>query len=729
MKRIFNIAISALALIAFASCGEKEPEAEQTDVEVTECDLAIPAEGGSASITVEAAGSFSATTESSWLSLSVSGNTITATAGANTDLLSRYATVAVKGEKETVNLTVQQYGWQTSGFSPTDIVTSADPVQFIYDYDYSALMEASTDASWIHLTVTSDKLYVNIDHNTTEATDADKSRKAQIKWTLGADHGIINVTQKNLNFMKEDSNWTLTYDGVTTYEGEEVESVTNTVATPDISGKYAIAVVPKDSVDASGLSIADYVDLTLSAEVADEINYYIDMYAQYGYTLTFADFITAETESAYYDIFDAGDYYAFAIGFDDNGETTGHYAALPFTKKSEGGDSKGYDSWLGDWIYSRNGTDETWTLSEKVKGSTYTLSGYAGRTDISFEVEYDSATDGIVIRAQEELGTVTLTTAGKASVGVYGSMKSGTFYRPSSSPYAITVAKKSGNTATLTAQSITTSSGEVTFEQMKYICTAESDGKYYSLTGTDVAFPATITRAGGSGGGDDGGNVTYKSWIGSWKITSSNGDFTIAVSENKSGESYNVRGWQFDDESGYEPMAATYESDGSMYLYADSNNPFATGISVDTDNDPFNLHYVGMITYTDGEEYYITGDDAMAVGCCTLGSDGSAKITGLKVQLSNGGTFDFVRLQVMAFSTKNENAVYSFKSRPEMFPLTMTKTSSSAVRTTSAYAPDYRIAFPAKALAASAPAAEEAQCAGTGVQMPLRFRNVLSVNN
>lgn len=690
MKKIITILSAAAVLFsAFTSCDiypvdrEIVPEEElsPSSLVVVKSDLVIPAEGGSASIEMASESPVKASTTSSWLTLSVSGNVITATAPASEELISRYAKVVVEAGDESTYLTVQQYGWATSGFELNDIRLSSDAAEFDYPYSYTSTMVANVDVPWITLTVTENNLHIAIAENFDPASDGNTSRVGKITWQLGVDGGVATVTQRNANFMREDSNWTVTYLGVQDYEGSDVEEIQNTVGNPNISGGYLFSYFSKKEFTASGLSVADYIDAVVAPSIIDEFNGYIESYRQYGLDLVFGDFLYYDTDFEIFDIFDPGDYYGVVVGFTEDGESTGHYAYCEFTKTESG---LGYDSWIGEWTSEYLTYKDTWVITEKEKGVSYTINGIEGVTNAPITAEYDEASKNIVVRSYEGLGEREMGSYGVCSLGFYGAALDTRFYRPTASNYVIFTGKLSqdGSAAALTPGTITSSGEEVTFEHCKYIGTS-SEGKYVGIhsNANSTPLPHTITKNGGGSGGGGGEASAYKKWLGNWKVASSDADFTITVSQDKENESYFVSNWQMDyDWLG--PMAASFNpSNGGLVLYANDAEPIASDVNIGADENA-DLFFLGNIIYSDGEEYYITSGKAYEVAEATLDSDSKATIKGLDCNLGSDGTFPFCRLQIGAI-TPSDN-VYFFNGKPDHFPLTMTKAASgSSVKSTS----------------------------------------------
>ncbi|MCQ2146571.1 MAG: hypothetical protein MJZ16_03550 [Bacteroidales bacterium] len=686
-KILFILAALLLSFAATSCKDNNELEVVVPAIDVTNCDLSIPGQGGEAFVEVAVDGAYDATVDKSWLTCSKEGTKVVLTAQPNESLEARYATLTIKAEDETVKLSIVQLGMKSTGFAPEAIVTGSDAAEFTFPYEYDAMLTASTDADWITLNVTATALNVSIAENTTQATPDNRTREAEITWSLGADHGVLKVTQRNASFMKVDSNWTVEYLGVNDYEGEDAEFIQNTVADPTLSGSYAITLFAKDALDASGMAIEDYVSDELAPMFIEDAEYLIELYAMFGYDLTFADFLYEDTDYEIFDIFDPGQYYGVAIGFKEDETLTGHYAYTEFTKEGGNdnpGGATGYEAWLGEWTNSQN---DTWTISAKEKDKTYSITGWEGITNAPIEAEYVASSQSLVVRAQEELGTYETQKYGTVSLGVYGLIASGNFYTPGAEPYIIFTAKMAsdGASADLNPGTISTSdNGDVTWASTRYIGTAD-DGTYVGITSRATPLPSKITKKGGdNGGGDDGGNASeaFKKFLGGWTVTPPNSSadaWTTTIATAVADKSYTAKAWQGWTDDWMMPAKADF-SNGNIVFKGGTGEPAATNVSIGDDNDPFDIYYMSSCVI-DGKSYVITSGTSMYDACQgKLDSNGNIILTGLDVSLSDGGTYTFIDYGIVAMdsATGGNNAIYTFQNEAGEFPVTMKKAGSGS---------------------------------------------------
>ncbi|GEM_PF-6677568 len=673
MKKIYLILAAVLSAFAIYSCEEAPVEVEEA-LKIREVELEIPANGGDASILYRATSKVVAVSMTDWLDVTLQGDSlIVASAEANNDLMSRYARLLVKCGETSLTYTVQQAGQRTSGFVPDDLTFTAVAGSVSLEYDFDQTIVATTDVDWITLEATSSALVVSVSANTVQATKDNKERTGKISWNLGFDKGVINVSQRNLDFMQLDANWTVTYDGIVTVGTANKEAITNTVAATG-SGKYVITYVEKSEVTSSGLGVADYLDITLVPKTALQLaNGELSLYE--------------ETATANFDIFTAGNYYAFAIGFDEANEATGHYAFCEFVKAATGAS---YEAWLGKWTSKRGDATDTWEIVEKVKGTSYTITGIEAQANAPIEALYDSENAALVVKVQEGVGKYTSSNYGELDLGFYGAIPKddggSTFYKLGSTPYTIFTATLNDiDNASLTPGTVTSSGNQLTLQLAKYIGTS-SEGKYISIHANTAVtpLPTTISRVGGSGsgGGGGGGNQgsdAYKKFLGSFSVTPGSGNtWTATIAANETDKTYSISGWEGWTYDWLSPMDANFNEDGSASFLGGTGKSVATNVTVDDSGEGFTLYYMGL-----ANNFVITSDTEMYEACkATVGSDGNITLSPNNVTLNDGKSYPFSSLCIVAMNSAM-TSIYTFKDRITTLPVTMTKASSSSIRTLS----------------------------------------------
>lgn len=677
MKHKLLILAAALSSLFLVSCKEDEPVAKEPTLSVVKNELSIPGKGGEAVVEVQAEGAFEATVDKDWLNCSKEGSKIVLSAGENPSIESRYASLLIKNNEESIKLSVVQLGQKTSGFDPDDIKVSSDGGEFTFEYSYDTKMTATADAEWVSLDITEDCLTVTIAENTVQGTPENPARFAEIKWTLGADNGVIGIRQSNVSFMKVDPNWNVEYLGVQDYEGEDVEEIQNNVTDPTISGKYAVSFLSKAEVTASGMEIQDYISDVFAPAYIAEVEEIIAYYAQYGITLAFEDLLFEDTDFQIFDIFTPGDYYGIAVGFTEDADLTGHYAYCEFTK--EGGSDPGpgeggYSSWLGEW---KDEEGSTWTITEKVKDKSYTINGIEGITTLPIEAEYDAASEALVVRAQEGLGSY----EDIENVGYYGIAEDGYFYTPGTEPYAIFTAKlaSDGSSANLVGEMIATEDGNLRLVNAIYI--GEGDDGYYSLSKSYISLPSTIKRVGGNGGGDNpgSGSAEYNKFLGSYSVEPSDSSldpWTTTIRQDVADKSFKAYDWQGWSDDWMSPAEADYK-DGAIVFKGGTGKKAASNVQIDDSGEAFDIYYMGRAEMN-GKVYVITSGTGMYDACQgKIDNSGNITLTGLDVELSDGGTYPFVDYSIVAMNA-DKTSIYTFKNMMNSFPVTMTKAGSGS---------------------------------------------------
>lgn len=531
-----------IVLVCGISCTKPEAPQQGPAFKAVNSNLAIPAKGGEAGIVYEATAPVSVSIDKSWCDVYLEEDQIRLVAPANLDLESRYALVVVTCDNKEYSFTVQQYGFRTSGFAPSDINAAASAYSYSFPYDFDDIIVASTDADWITLVAKEDELIVNLAENTTAATPDFPARTAEISWQLGIDFGTIKVSQKNVAFMQQDNNWKVSYDGRIVEDGEELDKISNTVAKPGISGKYGTYYVAKSEFTASGLSMDEFAQSVGEAFQA-EIDYVIEFYGAFGYELSYDDFLHEDSDYDLYYAIDPGDYIAFAIGCSSEGKLTGRYQYQAFTiKNNGGGDNPGGDPGdiTGTWVCSSvtdyfGDTYKNWTMTITKSGSSYSISGF----DISFDEflsQYDLATKA----ASATLSGNTITVANNTSTGISAGGIPVTWLGVDDNQNYTDIKftyDSSKNTITL-----------ATAMYGAYVDDGDDSG-WYSL----YVAPVVFTRTSGGGGGDNPGDDS-SDLAGKW-ICPSVEDYFGNTATNwtwnikKSGSSYTIENFDaiFDD--------------------------------------------------------------------------------------------------------------------------------------------------------------------------------------
>lgn len=539
-----------LALLGGISCKKQAvPQEEAPAFKVVSSTLVIPAKGGQASIAYEATKAFTVSVDKTWCTAEDEGDQIVFTAAANEDLQSRYTVATVSCGGKEYKYTIQQFGFNSSGFEPSDIRTSALAAEFNFPYAYDEMLEAATDASWITLTVTKNNLHVAVAENTTVGSPEDPSRVAEIAWHLGVDTGVIKVTQSNVSFMKQDDNWSVYYDGVKPYKDEDVAYIYNDVTDPAKSGLYSITYVSKSEFEQSGMEMDDYA-MVVGDNLREDIKEAVEFYQLFYPDITFADFLYEDSDFEIFDPMEAGDYIAFAVGFTADEALSGHYQYSEFTVKGDGGgDNPGDPTDVSGTWYCASAIDywgepvENWTMTITKSGSSFSIAGF----DKSFD-EFLSNYDLSCEPASAKLNGSTLTVPVNSATGIQADGTPVVWVGLNDNNQKVDIEfiyDYVNNTLTLSTENYGA-----------YVDDPVEPG-FYSLYAQPLVFKRT---SGGNGGGGDtpGGDekTGYNAWLGEWESVRGASTDTWKITALVEGSTYTITGIEGKDF----PVTAIYDS-------------------------------------------------------------------------------------------------------------------------------------------------------------------------
>lgn len=415
MKKLLYIFATVLAFVAFTSCDDGEGDVityGNQDLKVVNADLIISPAGGSNTIVVETSGTVSATTEASWLALSVNGKNIVATAGANNGNESRYAKVVIKSGSESTSVTMQQSGVVVKGFNPEDLMVVGGGDTFTFPYEANAPMIVSADVNWITATVETAEDGSTFVKIVVEANNTVDVRVGNVEYSAGAYNGIIKVTQAAA--MVRTSNWTITYEGVTKVSGVSCDDILVTVGTED-TGKYAFVLEPKSLFTASGLSVEDYISTQVVATAVSG--------SLYNTTQHFYQAPKLENNT----------YVAYAVGIKDGNVSSGYYQYFEFTINRQ---ATPYEMFLGSWRAPRgDGNTDIWTIYPGVEDESVYIDGIGGSSAIDFwedenAMAYATFTSSegynfLTIRAGQVIFSFEHSTYGTCNVTLQGTIQEG----------------------------------------------------------------------------------------------------------------------------------------------------------------------------------------------------------------------------------------------------------------------------------------------------------------
>jgi len=168
------------------------------------------------------------------------------------------------------------------------------------------------------------------------------------------------------------SNWTISYEGGTKVDGWTSDDFMVTVGSED-TGSYAIAVIPAEDFTASGLDQETFVADTIYPSISGET-------------------VNSGTAHKYfYPRLENGDYIAYAVGVDSEGNKTGYYQYAQFTLSRT---KTAYEMLVGTYTVDRDGTGaytDTWVIEPVTEDAELTLTGPCGSDalEMVLSLEYD----------------------------------------------------------------------------------------------------------------------------------------------------------------------------------------------------------------------------------------------------------------------------------------------------------------------------------------------------
>lgn len=203
-----------------------------------------------------------------------------------------------------------------------------------------------------------------------------------------------------------------------------------------------------------------------------------------------------------YDVMEDGDYVMIVAGVTINGNANGKYKTVEFTTDVTAIDATAeYKAWLGSWRLEdadKTGFDISvvpYVNTADARG--YLMFGYEN-TGSQFPVQLlTGENNSLQFITSENLGNVQFSDGSSGVLGFYGLGTGSNFY---GGTYAAANASLNpgGNSATVTAGTVNTESGQVQLTKMQYI--AEISGQYSMITDPDTVpgFPLTMTKASGT---------------------------------------------------------------------------------------------------------------------------------------------------------------------------------------------------------------------------------------
>lgn len=197
MKKIYSLIVIAIGSLTLASCGDDDFTEKVNTIQVEKSETTIPAAGGSVDITLTGEG-LTVASAADWLTATINGNVLTASATANPTRESRASHIDVKAANgDTYLVSIVQTGGmlalESNELAATDL-----------DASYNVAIEKSVGSvtvkslsDWVKASVNakSDSIKVEVASN-----DYDVARQGKILVTSGVLEDTLFVNQAAMKF-------------------------------------------------------------------------------------------------------------------------------------------------------------------------------------------------------------------------------------------------------------------------------------------------------------------------------------------------------------------------------------------------------------------------------------------------------------------------------------------------------------------------------------------------
>lgn len=194
-NKFIYILLSLAAVLPFTACDDDDEETGDS-ITIVSSDLLFDAAASTGSLTFEAEGSVSVSTDSEWCTATVSGNTVTVSVTENSSISGRSTRLHLTNSSETVSVTVQQQGMRfyiEDGSSALVVGDDAATETFTIttNLDLSSISFSQTDDDWFTASINSDgDLELELSENSTGHV-----REGAIYYSFSEVSGTIPVYQ------------------------------------------------------------------------------------------------------------------------------------------------------------------------------------------------------------------------------------------------------------------------------------------------------------------------------------------------------------------------------------------------------------------------------------------------------------------------------------------------------------------------------------------------------
>ena len=481
MKKFYNLLIALAAVMMIAACGKEENlyQAPEKTIEIVGTDVVFNPEGGTGSINITSTGAVSAVSNKDWCVASVAGNVVSVAVSKWSGIENRNALVTLKSGAYSVNVTVQQFGVQI-GLSETYKMITSKAQNVEVNLKSNVELDIKNDADWVTISTENGKIIATVTENNSGAV-----RSAEIGFAYGEMTGTFDIVQ--MVPVSRQTNWTLSYGGRWEYYGQlMLEKIINTVKAEAEGELYYFYYATKDEYSASGLSMADFVATVAVPKAQSAL---IENYEYYGGAYPISAFLYDSSNEEWYQDNFSGQYYFFAIGFDENGQPTGkyQYATATITPPE-------YYYFVGEWnVTDAAGYAYRMQIFPNVEGKSYKIRG----PFLDYPIDATYNTDGTMMIAGSSSTAIghNLETATRTYESLYligGGANSGKVYSITGASLRLGwCTRYNDNTIILNGGSTVISNN--VYNYVRLILRGVASSKNYTVD--YVALPAVLTKS------------------------------------------------------------------------------------------------------------------------------------------------------------------------------------------------------------------------------------------
>ena len=197
MKKIYSLIVFAIGSLTLASCGDDDFTEKVNTIQVEKSETTIPAAGGSVDITLTGEG-LTVASAADWLTATINGNVLTASATANPTRESRASHIDVKAANgDTYLVSIVQTGGMLALESNELAATDLDASYNVAITKAVGSVTVKSLSDWVKASVNakSDSIKVEVASN-----DYDVARQGKILVTSGALEDTLFVNQAAMKF-------------------------------------------------------------------------------------------------------------------------------------------------------------------------------------------------------------------------------------------------------------------------------------------------------------------------------------------------------------------------------------------------------------------------------------------------------------------------------------------------------------------------------------------------